>query len=170
MSSYKQMLRDRMPQMMDLALTYCKAKNRWINYVYDSVIRKYSKEKRGDVVKILVGQKPQYKRKDIYDHMRYVELKPVTKEQVNNIPRSELYMTFRHTINFEKLSIEDPDMYEYWNNVADWVDWFSTMYFKVRDTYEHSKRWKLSDNEIKVILIDKYGIDGRAVDYLIKTF
>ena len=44
------------------------------------------------------------------------------------------------------------------------------MYFKVRDTYEHSKRWKLSENEIKVILMDKYNIDGRAVDYLIKTF
>lgn len=159
-----------MPQMMDLALSYCKAKNRWINYVYDSVIRKYSKEKRSDVVKILLGQKPQYKRRDIYDHMKYVELRPVTKEQVDSIPKSELYMTFRRTINFEKLSIEDPDMCEYWNNVADWVDWFSTMYFKVRDTYEHSKRWKLSDNEIKVILIDKYDIDGRAVDYLIKTF
>ena len=155
MSGYKQMLRDKMPEILDIALTYCKAKSRWIDYVYDNIIRKYSKDKRSTVVKIILGIKQKYKRQEIYDQLRYVEFKDVTREQVNNIPKSELYMKFSQTVL---------------STISEWVDWFSKSYFGIRDTYNHAKEWKMSDHEIKVILMDKYNVDGRLVNFLIKTF
>ena len=170
MSSYKAMLRDRMPQMLDLALRWCKAKDRWINYVYDNTVKKYSKEKRSTVVKIILGIKQQYKRQEIYDQIRYSELKPVTKEQVNQIPKSELYMKFTETINWQKLSVGDPDMYAYWKVIADWVDWFSKSYTYIEDTYKNSQGWKLDKDEIVPILMAKYNINRKLTEFLIKSF
>lgn len=170
MGSYKAMLRDRMPQMLDLALRWCKAKDRWINYVYDNTVKKYSQNKRSIAVKTVLGVKQKYKRQEIYDQLRYVEFKPVTKEQVDKIPKSELYMKFSETINWQKLSKEDPDMYTYWKNVADWVEWFSTMHIRIKDTYEHSQQWKLDGDDIIPVLMSKYNIDRKLTEYLIKSF
>ena len=170
MNGYKQMLRDRMPLMLNLALKWCKAKERWINYVYDNTVKKYPSEKRSVVVKTILGIKQRWKRQEIYDNVRYVECKPVTMEQVNSIPKSELFLKFSDTINWQKLSQEDPDMHNYWSIIAGWVDWFSKMYTPIEDTYNHSRQWAISDEEIKPILMSKYDIDKNLVDYLIKSF
>lgn len=169
-NGYKGMLKDRMPLMLDLALRLCKAKERWINYVYDNIVSRYPRERRSIIVKQLLGVKQKWKRQEIYDTLRYVEFKPVTKEQVDNIPKSELYMKFSDTINWEKLSEEDPDMYEYWKNVAGWVDWFSSYHINVQDTYDHAKRWGMEDDEIIPILMSKYGIDRKSTIFIIKSF
>lgn len=170
MTGYKAMLRDRMPLMLNLALKWCKAKERWINYVYDNIIRKYSEDKRAVVVKQILGIKQRWKRQEIYDNLRYVEFKPVTIAQVNNIPKSELYMKFSDTIDWYMLSEKDPDMYIYWQAVSGWVDWFSTTYTAANNTYDLSKKWGMDDDEIIPILISKYGIDRKFADYLIKSF
>ena len=172
MSGYKQMLRDRMPEMLNYALIYCGAKNRWIDYIYDNSIKKYSEKERSIAVKVALGIKPMYKRKELYDKIRYDMFKPVkiTKEQVDAIPKSELYMSFKQTIDFEKLEKEDPDMYQYWKDVASWVNWFSKTYVSVKDTYLRAKKWQLTDDEIKESLIAKYSINEKLVKFLIKTF
>ena len=36
---YKEMLRDRCPEVVNFALKWCKAKERWINHVYDCFVR-----------------------------------------------------------------------------------------------------------------------------------
>lgn len=170
MNGYKAMLRDRMPLMLDLALKWCKAKERWINYVYDNVVKKYPQNKRSVVVKQILGIKQRWKRQEIYDQLRYVEFKPVTKEQVDRIPKSELYMKFSDTIDWSTLSKEDPNMYEYWQNVSGWVDWFSTTHMQAESTYNLSKQWAMSIDDIKPILMSKYGINSKFTDYLIKSF
>lgn len=171
MKGYKQMLRDRMPKMLDLALRWTKAKQRWIDYVYDNMIKKYSPEQRSTIVKVILGIKQKYKRQQIYDQVKYSELKPVTLEQVNSIPKSELYMKFTETIDWSKLLYEDADMYTYWKVVASWVNWFSVMHASIKDTYDHSKQWNMSDEEIIPILISKYeGVDKKLAKYLIKSF
>lgn len=164
------MLRDRMPKMLDLALRWCKAKDRWINYVYDNIIRKYPSEKRSVIVKTILGIKQQYKHQEIYDTLRYVEFKPITMEQVKSIPKSELYMKFSETIDWNTLSKDDPDMYNYWKAVADWVDWFSTSYTPIQCTYELSQKWKMGDDDIRPILMSKYEIDSKLTEYLINSF
>lgn len=170
MKGYKQMLRDRMPLILDLALRYCKAKERWIDYVYNSIVKRNPVEKRSIVVKTVLGIKQQWKRRQIYDQVKYGELKPITMEQVNNIPKSELYMKFTDTIDWQKLSVEDPDMYDYWKTISEWVDWFSTQYIPIKDAYEHSRQWKMSNEEIIPIIMGKYGIDRKLTEYLIKSF
>ena len=170
MNGYKGMIRDRMPLMLNLALKWCRAKERWINYVYDNVVRKYPENKRSIVVKQILGIKQRWKRQEIYDQLRYVEFKPVTKEQVDRIPKSELYMKFSDTINWAALSQDDPDMYSYWQAVASWVDWFSTEYFKAEETYKLSQQWSMTEDDIVPILMSKYGIERKFVNYLIKSF
>lgn len=170
MKGYKAMIRDRMPLMLNLALKWCRAKERWIDYVYDNIVKKYPEHKRSVVVKQILGIKQRWKRQEIYDQLRYVEFKPVTQEQVNVIPKSELYMKFKDTIDWTTLSKEDPDMYSYWQAVASWVEWFSTTHLSAKETYEHSQRWAISTDDIKPILMSKYGIDSKFADYLIKSF
>lgn len=170
MNGYRRMIRDRMPLMLDLALKWCKAKERWIDYVYNNIVKRYPENKRSIVVKQILGIKQRWNRQEIYDQIRYVEFKPVTKEQVDKIPKSELYMKFSDTINWSKLLKEDPNMYEYWQAVASWVDWFSTTHLSAENTYHLSKKWAMSTDDVKPILMSKYGIDSKFADYLIKSF
>lgn len=170
MNGYKRMVRDKMPLMLSLALIWCKAKERWIDYVYDNIVKKYPIKKRSVVVKQILGIKQRWKRSEIYDQMKYVELIPVTKERVDNIPKSELYMKFSDTIDWNELSLNDPDMYEYWKAVASWVNWFSTMHISIEDTYQHSLKWAISKEDVIPILMSKYGIDRKLVEFLIKSF
>ena len=53
---YRQMLCDRMPQTLDIALRWCKAKNKWVDYVYDNTIKKYPQKERSRAVKQVLGQ------------------------------------------------------------------------------------------------------------------
>lgn len=166
-TGYKQMLRDRMPRVINLALKYCKAKERWIDNVYDFVIKKYPIEKRSTIVKIVLGIKQQYTRQEIHDYFRYVALIPTTKEQMYSIPKNELFMRFRDTIDWRHL---DPHMYLYWTTVVEWVEWFRTVYVAIQDTYEHSLSFGNDEITTRTILKDKYGINDNLVEYLIKSF
>lgn len=170
MTGYKAMLRDRMPLILDLALRWCKAKQRWIDYVYENIVKREPQEKRSTVVKTILGIKQQYKRQQIYDQIRYVEMKPITKKQVDSIPKSELYMKFSETINWQKLLIEEPTMYNYWQIIADWVDWFSTSYTAIESTYKHTKEWNMSEKEAIQIIAEKYDINNQLAKFLIKSF
>lgn len=55
-TGFKQMLRDRVPNVVELALLYCKAKTNWINHVYDNFIKIYSnKDQRYEATRIALG-------------------------------------------------------------------------------------------------------------------
>lgn len=170
MNGYKGMLRDRMPLMLDLALRWCKAKQRWIDYVYDKFVKKYPKERRGVIVKTLLGIKQQYKRQDIYDHMRYVKLDlSVSMDQVNSIPKSELFMSFRDTLDWEELSKEE-GMVTYWATVESWVQWFKESHAYIENSYQISRKLGKDDATIKASLMAEYGLESKLIDYLIKSF
>ena len=50
------MLRDRVPLTVDLALKWCKAKQRWIDHTYDSFINIYKdKKERKNSTRIILG-------------------------------------------------------------------------------------------------------------------
>lgn len=168
MNGYKAMIRDRMPLTLDLALRWCKAKQRWIDYVYDKFVKKYPKERRGVIVKTLLGIKQQYKRQDIYDHMRYVKLDlSVSMEQVNNIPKDALFMSFDDTIDWYEL---DPDTSIYWDTVSGWVKWFKESHAYIENSYQISRKLGKDDATIKASLMTEYGLESKLIDYLIKSF
>lgn len=57
-TGYREMLRDRCPKVVSLALKYCKAKETWLDHVYKSWIWIYqSKEERLKAAKTLLGSK-----------------------------------------------------------------------------------------------------------------
>lgn len=57
-TGFKEMLRDRMPVYADIALKWCKTKERWINIVYRDTISVFAdKNDRYDITKTILGLK-----------------------------------------------------------------------------------------------------------------
>ena len=55
-TGYREMLRDRCPKVVNYALKWCKAKERWLNYVYDNQIWPLkSKKERLNQTKLILG-------------------------------------------------------------------------------------------------------------------
>lgn len=55
-TSYREMLRDRCPLMVNFALKWCKAKQRWIDHVYENSIQFYkSKKDKNEACRIILG-------------------------------------------------------------------------------------------------------------------
>lgn len=136
MGSYKQMLRDRMPATLSLALKWCKAKERWINYVYDRWIKPYPKNQRSNVVKIVLGTKRAYTLDEIKFHFAMMG-----KTIKTPIPNEALYFEFKNTID---LSFNGSDV-EYWKYVISWVNWFKKNMAYIQNDYEISKKTGTSD-------------------------
>ena len=60
-TGYKEMLRDRLPKVVDYALKWCKAKQLWINHVYNNFIGIYiSKEDRNMATRTVLGISKKY--------------------------------------------------------------------------------------------------------------
>lgn len=61
-TGYKAMLRDRVPLLVNLALKWCKAKECWINHVYDNFVNIYvDKEQRYEATRIVLGLSGKYR-------------------------------------------------------------------------------------------------------------
>lgn len=55
-TSYREMLRDRLPIVVSFALKWCKAKNAWIEHVYENSIGIYSEKKnRNEAARTVLG-------------------------------------------------------------------------------------------------------------------
>lgn len=57
-TSYREMLRDRLPSTIGLALIWCRAKERWLDHVYYSFINIYKDQsERYNATKVVLGMK-----------------------------------------------------------------------------------------------------------------
>lgn len=57
MVGYKTMLRNNIPKTLNLALLWCKSKEKWINHVYDNFIKIYiNKEDRKRTTQIIIKE------------------------------------------------------------------------------------------------------------------
>ena len=111
--SYKEMLRDRITKMqaVDLALKYCKAKTKWINYVYKNFIGIYvHKKERNQATRIILGISGKYRE-----------------------------FNFHTTIDWESLKLENKtDEIQYWERVEEWIEWFSNNIAYIEDDLNHN--------------------------------
>ena len=79
-NGYKGMLRDRLPKTVDIALKWCKAKERWINHTYDNFIDIFSENKeKNNATKVILGISTRYKSFDfhktiMWDNMTDLEI------------------------------------------------------------------------------------------------
>lgn len=100
------MLRDRCPKVVNYALKWCRAKEKWIDHVYFNFIRIYAdKDQRNNATRIALG---------ISEGNRYD-------------------FDFERTIDWDNLT---PKEKSYWIKVNGWVKWFMKHYAEVENTYD----------------------------------
>lgn len=141
---YRGMLRDRVPQTIDYALKWCKAKNMWVEHVYKNFINIYiDMKEREQATRLILG-------------LRHG--KP-------------LNFNFHETIDWENLSVEDK---VFWNWTENWIEWFKKMYVYIQNTYDLSPHSQEGDlifiDEIKTKFLK--GMDpldqNQLAKYLLK--
>ena len=168
---YREMLRDRCPKVVNYALKWQKAKEKWIDHAYayfikiigdeidinDRVIRNANESKRVIMTALLGLKKGKPKNFD-----------------------------FNRTIDWDNLTDEEKT---YWKRVSSWVRWFGTEYAYIENAYENSKKVGKSDLDIRIEIINnylyalmpkkgaseeekqaKYEYVDRFVDFLIRCF
>lgn len=160
-TGYKKMLRDRCPKIVDRALKWQKAKERWLNHTYQSFIGIFcDKEERYHVTRIILGIAKEHRKIHIFN--------------------------FDKSIDWENLSKEEEI---YWKRVSSWVNWFYDNYSDIRSEYESSLAVGKDEFAIKVEIINshlssllpdknadeeekqaKYEYVNRLVDFLINCF
>ena len=125
-TGYKSMLRDRLPDTVDMALKWCKAKERWITHVYNAFIGVYTeKTERHNATRIVLG---------------------LSKK----MPRT---FNFHKSIDWDNITEEERDL---WKSVESWVMWFRTMYLYIENDYKISLAIGKSESEIKEELLSKH--------------
>lgn len=101
------MVRDRTPQTINYALKWCKAKERWVNHVYEHFINIYvDKKERKKAVHAVLG---------------------LHKGKVN--------MDFHKSIAWDHFGITKDEI-EYWQWVEGWVNWFRTIFVYIEDEHK----------------------------------
>ena len=109
-TGYREMLRDRCPKVVSLALKYCKAKETWLDHVYKNFIWVYvSKKERLAETRRILG---------------------ITNPKKRNF-------VFEDTIDWDNLNKEET---AYWKNIASWVSWFTITVPNIENEYEISKK------------------------------
>ena len=154
---YREMLRDRMPLVLSLTLKWCKAKEKWLSYVYERHIKPVEKNKRALCVKQCLGLKPRYTTNDLH---AYLWQSGVSHKRINNfVDENErklkeiLSLEFKDTIVWHELDDEET---AFWSYVVVWHNWFKTYYKFIENTYRNSLENGMDKYDIKVKLIQRY--------------
>lgn len=76
-TGYRQMLRDRCPEVVSFALKWCKAKEKWLDYVYkEQIWILKSKKERLKQTKLLLGINGKYRNFNFHDTIFWKGLTP----------------------------------------------------------------------------------------------
>ena len=104
------MLRDRCPKVVNYALKWRKAKEKWINHCYSKFIKIYSdKDQRNNATRLCLG---------------------IKAGKIRNFD-------FAQTIDWDNLDSMDT---LYWTTIDSWVRWFMKNYAYIENTYSISKK------------------------------
>ena len=101
MIGYRAMIKDRLVPTWELALLWCKAKTRWVETVYNCNIKRLgnNKQLKKETVLFLTGHRS----------------------------KNGVYCNFMSTVtNDDCFRANNPEEWEYWNSVYNWVKWFSS--------------------------------------------
>lgn len=141
-SSYREMLRNRVPKVVDYALKWCKAKERWIDHVYENFIGIYvHKDDRKASARTCLGIR-----------------KGKPKQFV-----------FHDSIMWDQFGMDNQEK-EYWLWVETWVEWFRKTYGLIENSYEIShKTGKYDKESFKNELRRTYlrGTSDKFVNYIL---
>lgn len=164
-TGYKEMLRDRCPKVVDFALKWCQAKERWLDLVYNTYIKEGWEE---------------YSKNDKLLRTRNQTKLAVTRMLLGMKKGKPKLFVFDTTIAWKDLTEEEDT---YWRWVSGWVRWFMEKFAYIENTYKISRSVGKSEFDCKVEIIQKFlqselpdNVDDkesldyvdRLVDYLVK--
>ena len=135
---YREMLRDRCPKIVNYALKWQKAKEKWIDHTYEHFIKLIENEYSID--NKLIRKAPENKKIIIR------ALLGIVKGKTKNF-------TFEKTIDWDNLTDIEKS---YWIRVSSWVKWFGTNYAYIENAYDISKKIGKDEESIKIEIINSY--------------
>lgn len=137
-TGYRGMLRHKCPQIVNFALKWCSAKERWLNHTYKNFVHYGGNEfKKGKLIRTA----NQNKRLIIRALLG-----------LNNEGKST-HFDFDRSIDWDDLTKEDE---KFWRNVSDWVRWFTENFIDIRNTYNTSRSNGKDEFNCKVEIIQTY--------------
>lgn len=131
------MLRDRIPNFVNFALKWCKAKEAWLTHVYKNHIWLFvSNEERLAATRQVLG----------YHKDRPREFK------------FEDTIAWESLIDDNRVKDEDltPEYKQYWDKITPWVSWFTTTVPDIWDTYKLCKNKGTDITDIKRTIMLNY--------------
>ena len=141
------MISDRIPSVWDMTIRWCKCRNRFIEYVYDNVVRPY----KTDVM-----------------HSRKEKAKLISKQLKDEL--NPMSTSFRETVRLTKLlTYNKTEDFNYWKVVADWNDFFATRALYIKSSCIHSRSRSATTKELIVEISERYEIDPKLAEFIIKT-
>ena len=145
MSGYRKLISDRIPATWDMALRWCKCRQRYIERIYNIGIRPLNT----DVMHTR-------KQKD--------DLKLEYVNRTFNTKKTKFVDTLELDRLFKDKTLED---YYSWKAIADWVDWFVKNIPYINNSISIDRNVGVPDEEIKQSLINKYKITEDLAKFII---
>lgn len=132
------MLRDRCPKIVNHALKWQKAKEKWIDHAYAYFIKIIGEER--DIDNNIIRTATENKRAVMTILLGLKKGKPKNFD-------------FERTINWDDLTDEES---AYWKRISSWVKWFGAKYAYIKNAYDISKKVGKSDLDIRIEIINGY--------------
>ena len=143
-TGYKAMLRDRVPLLVNLALKWCKAKECWINHVYDNFVNIYvDKEQRYEATRIVLGISGKYRN---FEFNKTIAWDNLTDEETKSWKTVENWVKW-----FQNCAMEIKEEYEQHKYVYNSTEIQMYLVDKFLDTQNEDLAYKLVSFIIKSI-------------------
>lgn len=145
MSGYRKLISDRIPATWDVALRWCKCRQRYIERIYD------------------LGVKP-YNTDVMHSRKQKDDLKLEYVNRTLNAKRTK----FIDTLELDRLlRPETVEEHDSWKKVADWVNWFTVKTPYIMNSISIDRGLGVPDEDITKSLMDKYKITEDLATYFL---
>lgn len=141
MNGFRQMISDRMPKTWDMTLRWCKSRQKWIDYFYNTHIKKLNNDYR-------VKQRNKLKSEKIMGYFKG---------------------TFDTTIETERMMLYgSEEEYKHWIWVIDWSKWFCSKTIFIESMLKRMHEDGELPEGLKKAIKEKYKTDDELAEFILK--
>lgn len=148
MNGYRKMISCNIPKAWDIALRWCKCRQRWIERVYSIGVAPYN----SDVM---------------HSKKQKEELKESYVKRICNPNKT----SFRDTLELDRLlNPKDIVAYNAWMNIVEWVEWFRKILPFIRNDakfyYDRGER----GDKLALLIAENYSIDINLSKHILTQY
>lgn len=152
MTGFKRMIMDRVPLAWSVGLKYCRYKQKWIDYVYDTHVRPINTDYR-------VAERTRRKS----ERVRFICGE--TKDAFGN------RMKFGQTINTDRMLLNDKEKYDNWMWVIRWVEWVVNNAHYIYAGYTHKLLINHMSPDVAIAqLASEYKVEERLIKLIVTDY